>query len=169
MGNSFKGPRTDPLTVKNDKPRKTSNPSEYLNIISDKSISEVNEFEMDIESVSGKQSTLLNLEVERNSYLKHIKNLRLAHKIQLKNEKFLTMTKLEEIIQEKLVAYEECLTRVIRRVLNHVHFLKGKIEDQNAYIKKLSGFIKKYELNMLYSVIQDGDCAFEPIFYSTVM
>ena len=64
------------------------------------------------ESYTPNNKHFLNLEVERKGYLKHIKNLRLAHKIQLKNEKFLTMTKLEEIVAQKLSAYEESISKV---------------------------------------------------------
>jgi hypothetical protein len=65
----------------------------------------------------------LNLEIERKSYLQHLKNLRLAHKIQLKNEKFLTMAKLEEIVAQKMAAYEDSITKVFQKIVEHVRFL----------------------------------------------
>jgi len=62
---------------------------------------------------------LLNLEVERKGYLQHIRNLRLAHKVQIKNEKFLTMMKLEEIVQKKLIAYEEAISKTLNKFVDH--------------------------------------------------
>jgi hypothetical protein len=105
---------------------------------------------------SGRQPALLNLEVERKAYLQHVKNLRLAHKIQMKNEKFITMTKLEQIITQKLEAYEDSITKVFQRIVAHVSYLKRKIDVQNKYIKNLFSFISKYEINMIQTLIQEG-------------
>lgn len=75
------------------------------------------------ESITPGNQNILNPKIERKGYLKHIKNLRLAHKIQLKNEKFLTMTKLEEIIAQKLSAYEESISKVFEKFIKQFYSL----------------------------------------------
>jgi len=73
-------------------------------------LKEANSMNDTISNFSENKSSMLNLEVERKAYLQHIKNLRLAHRIHLKNEKFLTMAKLEEIVSQKMVSYEDSIT-----------------------------------------------------------
>ncbi|CAI2382162.1 unnamed protein product [Moneuplotes crassus] len=98
----------------------------------------------------------LKLEVERKGYLKHIKNLRLAHKVTLKNEKFLTMTKLEEIVSQKLAAYEKGITKILNKFITHFELLNTKINRLNKDVKRYAKFIRKYELNMLETIIIHG-------------
>lgn len=66
------------------------------------------------------------------------------------------MTKLEEIVTQKLLAYEEAISKVFGRFTDHFKFLNNKIDYQNKYLKRIIKFTSKYELNMLYHLINEG-------------
>lgn len=105
---------------------------------------------------AAEQKNKLNLEVERQGYLKHIKNLRLAHKVQIKNEKFLTMTKIETIVAEKLAAYEQGVSKILGKFVSHYENLYHRIDLLHKDLKRYAKFIRKYELNMLETTIVHG-------------
>jgi hypothetical protein len=152
MASSFKVPKIKKLGEERPKfVRKASQQISLLKFRSEDLIEEESSMDSSINTAG-----LLNLEVERKSYLSHIKNLRLAHKIQIKNEKFLTTTKLEETVTQKLKAYEEAISNVFKRFADHFNFLNDKIDHQNRYIQKITKFISKYEQNMLIHLITDG-------------
>lgn len=52
--------------------------------------------------------------LEKEEYLKHLSNLRLAHKVELKNEKMLATNLIEYLVRDRLKSYSEAVNTELK-------------------------------------------------------
>ena len=73
--------------------------------------------------------------LDKEEYLKHLSNLRLAHKVELKNEKMLVINIIEYLVRDRLKAYSEAVNTELQNIYAHVAHLNMVIAAQKAEVK----------------------------------
>lgn len=128
MARTSKNSKLELQSKSSTKPRKHTNISEHVNNL--RSGDSIDDDSMHQESQEAPNLNL-SLKLERDSYLKHIQNLRLAHKVQIKNEKLITINSLENSLNHKLEGYENSINRIFQKIIKHVNFLYSKVGFYN--------------------------------------
>lgn len=91
--------------------------------------------------------------LEKDEYLKHLGNLRLAHKVELQNEKMLLINLIEELVNNRLTWYGKAVDDELQNIFAHVSYLNRLVAEKESEIKSLRKLVIETELRTVVESI----------------
>ena len=83
--------------------------------------------------------TIIRSEIEKEEFLKQIKNIRLSCKEKIKNEKMLIVNNIEKLLNFKLGSFEKAVNDELQNLISHSIYLNRIIMKQSKELKSLKG------------------------------
>ena len=83
--------------------------------------------------------TIIRSEIEKEEFLKQIKNIRLSCKERIKNEKMLIVNNIEKLLNFKLGSFEKAVNDELQNLISHSIYLNRIIMKQSKELKSLKG------------------------------
>ncbi|CAI2382485.1 unnamed protein product [Moneuplotes crassus] len=113
----------------------------------------------DLDSISEFNSSFEQLSTvsaarEKEEYLKHLKKLRYAIKIELKNEKMMSVNIVDEIFKKRLDDYTDAVNCELQHIHKYVDRLQRTITLQEVKFKQLAEIFRKFELDKTIKALQ---------------